>query len=348
MKRRDSKFEIIRILSMIFIVAYHYTMYGDWQDYNSVKIQFFRPFGQVGVALFVMITGYFLAQKETTFTNAWHHIDKLWVKTLIYSWVILCCALIFHWGKFYKRDFLYAIFPVIFDEYWFITSYIVLILLTPLLNIPVRIFSKRDFFILIGIILIFADIVPFIKNDGTPNAPLGNMLSVGAMLAPYFIAGFIRKYNFKVKTWQACFVTMGGLILEYSSMLILKHGIIGLDIANFTFGLCPLITAIGIFLVFLNLPSFNSRIINRIASGVLATYLITEHPLFRIYFWHNLLHVNQFQYPFWKFVLMGILIAVMTVIICSFVDNVYEVGRKSLYFCIRHIHENFYKRYSRK
>ena len=38
MKKRDSRFEIIRILSMVLIVAYHYTMYGGWTIYNSVKI----------------------------------------------------------------------------------------------------------------------------------------------------------------------------------------------------------------------------------------------------------------------------------------------------------------------
>ena len=38
MKKRDSRFEIIRILSMVLIVAYHYTMYGGWTIYNSVKM----------------------------------------------------------------------------------------------------------------------------------------------------------------------------------------------------------------------------------------------------------------------------------------------------------------------
>lgn len=56
---------------------------------------------------------------------------------------------------------------------------------------------------------------------------------------------------------------------------------------------------------------------------MLASYLITEHPLFRIYFWQKLLHVSQFQTPFWKFVLMGIVIAVVTVFVCSLVDRVY-------------------------
>lgn len=256
------------------------------------RIQFFRPWGQVGVALFVMIMGYFLGQRQSNFIKAWHRIDKLWIKTLIYSWIILICSFIFHFGIFGKRDFLYAFFPVIFDEYWFITSYIVLILLTPILNIAIKKINKKNFLILI--IMVFADVVPFIKNDGTPSAPLGNMFSVGA-------------------------------ILEYVSLIILKHGIGGLDIASFTFGLFPLITATGIFCIFSNLPAFHLKAVNWIASGVLASYLITEHPLFRMYFWHKLLHVVRYQYPFWRFALMGISIAIITVLICSILDKIYDL-----------------------
>lgn len=66
-KIRDSRFEIIRIISMMLIVMYHYTLYGNWPKsaINSFKIQFFRPWGQVGVGLFVMITSYFISTKTS-------------------------------------------------------------------------------------------------------------------------------------------------------------------------------------------------------------------------------------------------------------------------------------------
>lgn len=85
MNKRDSRFEIIRIISMIFIVMYHFTMYGNWTKDSVIKIQFFRPWGQVGVALFVMITGYFIANRQSSFNKAWKRVNKLWIKTLIYS-----------------------------------------------------------------------------------------------------------------------------------------------------------------------------------------------------------------------------------------------------------------------
>lgn len=320
---------------MIMIVAYHYTMYGNWnkENFSDIKIQFFRPWRQVGVALFVMITGYFLANCESNLNKSLHRAKKIWIKTIIYSWIILLCTFVFHFGSFYKRDFLYAVFPVIFDEYWFITSYIVLILLTPVLNIAIEKLNKRNLLRVLVIIMLFADIVPFIKNDGTSNAPLGNMFSVGAMLAPYLIAGYIKKYGIKTKTWQAGIIAFVGIVLEYLSLIILKNGIMVLDIASFTFGLLPLVAAFGIFMLFLNLKEFHSRWINWLASGVLASYLITEHPLFRIFFWQKLLNVGRFENPTWLFIVMGLLIAVVTVIVCSILDKVYsfcesEVGKR--------------------
>lgn len=235
--------------------------------------------------------------------------------------------LVFHFGICGHRDYLFAIFPVVFDEYWFISSYIVLIFLTPFLNWMVKNLDKRKFLIYLGIILVAADIMPFIKNDGTPNAPMGTMFSVGAMLAPYLIAAYVHKYGMRIRTSIGLLIMLTGAGLEYLSLIVLRRSIMGLDIGSFTFGLFPLITAVGIFMLFLNLKPFYSVWINWLASGVLAAYLITEHPLYRMYFWHKLLNVGRFQNPTWLFILMGVVIATVTVLVCAVVDHVYQFGR---------------------
>lgn len=40
-----------------------------------------------------------------------------------------------------------------------------------------------------------------------------------------------------------------------------------------------------------------------------------------------MLNVGRFQNPTWKFILMGIFIAVVTVVVCSLIDKVYEFIR---------------------
>lgn len=58
-KVRDSKFEILRIISMIFIVISHYSLWGKWNDANKFKYLVYQPLGQIGVCVFVLISGYF-------------------------------------------------------------------------------------------------------------------------------------------------------------------------------------------------------------------------------------------------------------------------------------------------
>lgn len=327
-KRRDSKFEVIRIISMMFIVMYHYTLYGNWSKniMNSFKIQFFRPWGQVGVGLFVMITSYFISSKASSLKLSFLRNKKLWIKTVFYSWIILILTFIFNPNYLSLKQVVFAIFPVIFDEYWFITSYIVLIFLLPFIDSVIQKCSKKEFEIYIGIIIIVTDVMPYIQNTN-PNAPLGGIFSVGAMLAPYLIAAYIKKYNFRLNNIKAIVIITIGVLLEYLSVFIMsKHN----DPGRFTGGILPLIVAVGIFLLFINMRSFHSKAINWVASGVLATYLITEHPIFRLVFWHQLLNVARFQNPTWMFILMGIVIAFGTVTICSIIDHLFQWGYKMI------------------
>ena len=68
---RESNFELLRILAMLMIVASHYAVHGigfdNWTTGSLVNrwcIAFFFSGGEIGVALFFMISGYFLIIKE--------------------------------------------------------------------------------------------------------------------------------------------------------------------------------------------------------------------------------------------------------------------------------------------
>lgn len=55
--KRNSKFELLRILSMVMIIMSHYQLYGKVRfEYSKIL----APLGQIGVGIFVMISAYFL------------------------------------------------------------------------------------------------------------------------------------------------------------------------------------------------------------------------------------------------------------------------------------------------
>lgn len=42
----------------------------------------------MGICVFVFISGYFLSSRVLSAKDGWQRAKKLWIKTLIYSWLI--------------------------------------------------------------------------------------------------------------------------------------------------------------------------------------------------------------------------------------------------------------------
>ena len=63
-KDRDSNMELLRIIAMLLIVISHYAVHGvgntalGYEVYGK-SIEFFRFFGNLGVNLFILISGFY-------------------------------------------------------------------------------------------------------------------------------------------------------------------------------------------------------------------------------------------------------------------------------------------------
>ena len=71
---RKSNIELLRILAMIMIIAHHYCLYGGWNkisglSLNNAILDFLIIGGKVGVAIFILIAGYFGIKSEFNFKN---------------------------------------------------------------------------------------------------------------------------------------------------------------------------------------------------------------------------------------------------------------------------------------
>ena len=69
---RNASIELLRIIAMLMIVGNHLVYYGVWKEQiwiegtelNRWVVCILFPGGQVGVAVFFIITGYFLVDME--------------------------------------------------------------------------------------------------------------------------------------------------------------------------------------------------------------------------------------------------------------------------------------------
>lgn len=81
--KRQSGIELLRLLAMFGIVLSHWGGHGSWvltfdnSDFiNKVFLQITQYFGEVGNCIFVMITGYFLATRDSINTKGLIRIIK--------------------------------------------------------------------------------------------------------------------------------------------------------------------------------------------------------------------------------------------------------------------------------
>ena len=155
---RKSNFELMRIVAMLMIVADHLAVHGVQQVLSSDNVYrawaagtmvnrlftlLFVPGGATGVALFFMLTGYFLAGKQHA------SVLKVCLQVIFYGLALSALFLImmvihklFGVGYFFPFSlttkitlFLRHVFvPVSVGNWWFVSAYVMLVLVAPRIN----------------------------------------------------------------------------------------------------------------------------------------------------------------------------------------------------------------------
>ena len=161
---RQSNFELLRVFSMLIIVACHLTtqgigIYEQGSFINKVIAAMLYPGGLIGVPLFFMLTGYFLIGKKT------FSLKKVFLETVFYGWLLAFILLIpYCMDKFLGCNFNYCsskailrkvINPVSSSRWWFVTAYTLLILVVPYINQFLEKLNKSGFKFLIFVTWIF-------------------------------------------------------------------------------------------------------------------------------------------------------------------------------------------------
>lgn len=193
--KRETKFELLRIVLMLFIIGGHVLMWGENLDnFNNTGVDYYlsnflRSIFMIAVNVFVLISGYFGIKLK------WRKLFKLESKVLIYTYISIILGLLFGIYHFSIKTDIKLLFPLLTKQYWFITVYFVLCLLSPYLNKFLKIVSKKELeSLLLILILIFYGIATFCyainANQIVPDAGYGiiNFISL------YYLGYYIRNY----------------------------------------------------------------------------------------------------------------------------------------------------------
>ena len=186
--KRQSNLELLRIVSMILIVAHHYSVHGGFilpeMNFNKAFIQVLSLGGKLGVDCFVLITGYFMIESKFRLEK----LVKLWAQIWFYS--ILFMAIFYGFGitEFNFDTFIRNLMPITYSMYWFATTYLVLYILTLFLNPAVKAMSRKRYLALVATLGILWSVLPTVTNGDFGYSTLGLFILL------YLVGGYFRLY----------------------------------------------------------------------------------------------------------------------------------------------------------
>lgn len=292
--KRNSNIELLRIFCMCFVIGGHIVMKYDCVDLGTVEYfigNILRSFFAVAVNCFVLISGYFGIKLN------YKKLLKISMQVLFYSISIYILTLILGIHTFeFKKDILLLI-PIISKQYWFITIYFVLCILSPLLNIIIENINKEKFKQILIIIIVLFYILPtlqYMVNSPTITGDAG--YGIVNFVCLYFIGRYIRiYYNDRKSVFIYAMVYITSSISLFLGNYILSK-IFGFHFSSFISydTIFLLISAIALFLLFKNI-SIQSNVINRLSEYALSAFIIHMHPTLFNYLFINVLKINEFK-----------------------------------------------------
>ena len=189
MKReRNSGIEVLRIISMLLIIAYHFAVHGlvntgFFDNNNNYVINAFAIGGKLGVSVFVLISGYFSTGHKLNYRR----LATLEFEVLFYSIGLYLVSLLTDLEI--SRSDLKVLFPVIFSEYWFITDYLILMLLSPFLNAAICNTEKKSLKNIILLSICIWSLLPCLLRENTTYSDLIWFIVL------YILAAYLKKYG---------------------------------------------------------------------------------------------------------------------------------------------------------
>ena len=291
-KKRQSNIELLRIISMLLIISFHYVYKSGYVfeelNYNSFIVKMFYFFGELGVNLFILISGYFLINSKFSMKKLirlileinFYYIFSMILKSFLNHSILLTTFM----------DCFKLFFAVIFDRYWFATAYVLLYIMSPYINTFIHSIKKETFIKLLITVILLWSIIPtifgIIKNDTETLLYYNRFIW---MMVMYLIGAYIRLYNIKFfeKKNKSLIVAILSFVLMILSIFVIYmfsnvfNKLKNLEIAYFwrPNTILMLILSISIFEIFINFKIEYNKIINTLASTTLGIYLLHDGPL---------------------------------------------------------------------
>lgn len=321
MHERESNIELMRCVLMFMIVGLHVIGLGIlWVDTpvvygqsNYFQSNFLESFFVMSVNCFVLISGYFGIR--ATFSKFLKFYFPIWFYS-VSLYLILSIYLGFNW----KSLFFYML-PFLSGKYWFVKIYILLFLISPLLNKILADITKRQLKKIIVFGLFIFVLIPSISPFSLTN---DRGFGIVNFIMLYFIGFYIK--NFHNSSINKYFYLWGYIL---SSLLIFSSNLLSAKYLSYNHGWMSRFYAYDfilvycsaiLFFLFFKSYGYKSKTVNKVSPLVFLVYIIHEHPSVREVL-YKILHCEQYyKSEFWVLhTLQCMILIFITSIILEFV-----------------------------
>lgn len=317
---RKSNFEILRILAMLLIILGHTMSHGVLEStysMNQISFIFFRWIaysGKIGVYLYILISGYFLSSSKFS----WKKVTKLWKNVFFWSVILTVVG-----GYFLKlltlKKIIMSIFPIIFSQYWFVTAYFFLYLLSPFINMVIKDLNHNQEISLLAFTIIIILPGKFLYGYFTYSWLM-------IFILVYMIGGILRKekafFNTFLNKKMAYFLLVGGILGNFILSILISDNR-SFQKLNVLLGeetiFCFFI-AVGMFIIFESASDFYSKCINLVSSTTFSIYLIHDNKIMEIFLWKKLWKMDAISsINIWNIIYI-FMATIITFIVCSILE----------------------------
>lgn len=350
---RNSSIELLKLIAMIMIVISHslprYGAYESYIDFSAARMGFsnlilyvFYYFGQIGNAIFIVCSSWFLLESNKTKLEK---IRYIYADTFLFSilWLVIVVLLGFNVSA---KLLVKSLLPVLCKNNWFISCYIIFYLLHPLLNFCIKRINQRQH---LSVVLFGGGIYSVLATLWSDTYYYTYV--VGFILL-YLIVAYIKlyakefsdsaKYNRYVLIAASCVLVM---LISFTQFLGTRLEFFSNQMLKWNCFNNPLIILIAVALLNLfKAKNFFHRGINEVMSVSLLIYIIHENILFREYIkplWWQWVYENySYRYIIvWVLLFTGICFLVSALAACCYKfclrKHIYNIATNANIFALR-------------
>lgn len=321
--KRQSGIELLRLIAMLMVLMLHanFLSFGrpSSEDllsdpFSSIGRLFAEHLCIVAVNVYILISGWFGIHPKTK------SIVNLLLQVFTYSALGLIVCFLFDRTSFSRGTI--AEILLIGKPYWFVVSYLLLYVLSPVLNSFIELSKSGDVKILLISFFSFEAIYGFIFGQGGFGGGYSTMSFIGL----YLLARHLRINGSKILQLSKAdcisryiFISMIMTLLVTTELYILGHVSIGDYMISYDNPLV-IMSSLFLFLTFTQLQ-FRNNFVNFFGSSAFAVYLIHTNPHIWPYYKNVVVYLHE-SFEGYLGILFIIIFVLSVMISCLIIDKI--------------------------